>query len=92
MTQPDLNLRTPAETLDLRPSAKALELREELIAFMHSDVFPAEQRYEEERGFAGPDDHDVPAVVADALAASSTRGNPVTLTADELAGVVAASW
>jgi len=35
---------------------------------------------------------DVDAVVADALAASSTRGNPVVLTSDELAGVVAASW
>ncbi|MCC2336351.1 iron-containing alcohol dehydrogenase [Cellulomonas wangsupingiae] len=35
---------------------------------------------------------DVPAVVADALAASSTRGNPVTLTPAELADVVTASW
>lgn len=35
---------------------------------------------------------DVPAVVADALAASSTRGNAVTLSAAELTDVVAASW
>jgi len=35
---------------------------------------------------------DVPDVVADALAASSTRGNPVTLTPAELTDVVAASW
>lgn len=35
---------------------------------------------------------DVPDVVADALAASSTRGNPVALTADELTDVVLASW
>ncbi|ADG73447.1 iron-containing alcohol dehydrogenase [Cellulomonas flavigena DSM 20109] len=35
---------------------------------------------------------DVPDVVADALAASSTRGNPVALTAEELTEVVAASW
>jgi len=35
---------------------------------------------------------DVPAVVADALAASSARGNPVVLTAAELTDVVTASW
>ncbi|GAB87845.1 acyl-CoA dehydrogenase family protein [Gordonia rubripertincta] len=74
MTQPDLTVRIPDETLDLRPSAKASELREELIAFMHSDVFPAEQRYEEERGFAGPDDHDVPPVVEELKKRARARG------------------
>lgn len=35
---------------------------------------------------------DVPAVVTDALAASSTRGNPVVLTPAEMTDVLAASW
>ncbi|MCR8897771.1 acyl-CoA dehydrogenase family protein [Gordonia sp. GONU] len=74
MIRPDLTVRTPAETLDLRPSAKALELRDELIAFMHSDVFPAEERYEHERGVAGPDDHDVPAVVEELKQKARARG------------------
>lgn len=43
-------------------------------------------------GALGLADADVPAVVADALAASSTRGNPVALTSAELTDVVAASW
>ena len=43
-------------------------------------------------GALGLSADDVPAVVADALAASSTRGNPVTLTPAELTDVVTASW
>ena len=43
-------------------------------------------------GALGLDPADVPGVVADALAASSTRGNPVALTAAELTDVVTASW
>lgn len=35
---------------------------------------------------------DVPAVVADALSASSTRGNPVTLTPADLTTVLTTSW
>lgn len=34
-------------SLDLRPSAKALELRETLVDFMHTHVFPAEHAYED---------------------------------------------
>ena len=71
---PDLTFRAPAETLDLRPSSKALELREKLIAFMHEEVFPAEARYEHERGAAGPDDHDVPPVVEELKAQARARG------------------
>ncbi|GAC82623.1 putative acyl-CoA dehydrogenase [Gordonia paraffinivorans NBRC 108238] len=71
---PDLTFRAPAETLDLRPSPKALELREKLIAFMHEEVFPAEARYEHERGAAGPDDHDVPPVVEELKAQARARG------------------
>lgn len=74
MIQPDLTVRTPAETLDLRPSSKALGLRDELIAFMHSDVLPAEERYEQERGSGGPDDHDVPAVVEELKQKARARG------------------
>lgn len=43
-------------------------------------------------GALGLEAADVPAVVADALAASSTRGNPVVLTPDDLTAVVSASW
>ena len=71
---PGLTFRAPAETLDLRPSPKALELREKLIAFMHEEVFPAEARYEHERGAAGPDDHDVPPVVEELKAQARARG------------------
>ncbi|PWD44833.1 acyl-CoA dehydrogenase [Gordonia paraffinivorans] len=71
---PDLTFRAPAETLDLRPSSKALGLREKLIAFMHEEVFPAEARYEHERGAAGPDDHDVPPVVEELKAQARARG------------------
>ncbi len=41
---------------------------------MHSDVFPAEERYEHERGVAGPDDHDVPAVVEELKQKARARG------------------
>ncbi len=56
---------TPVDptALDLRPSDKALELRDRLVDFMHSHVFPAEHAYEEYRRQAGPDDHTVPPVV-----------------------------
>ncbi|WP_046529978.1 iron-containing alcohol dehydrogenase [Cellulomonas sp. FA1] len=43
-------------------------------------------------GALGLAEEDVAAVVADALAASSTRGNPVTLTVEEMTDVVTASW
>ncbi|MEO9327183.1 acyl-CoA dehydrogenase family protein [Gordonia aurantiaca] len=74
MIHPDLTLRAPAETLDLRPSARAIELQEKLIAFMHEEVFPAEARYEHERGLGGPDDHDVPPVVEELKTKARERG------------------
>ena len=62
------------DDLDLRPSARALELREELVAFMHDEVFPAERDYEEHRRAAGPDDHEVPPVVERLKAEARRRG------------------
>ncbi|KZF12441.1 MAG: acyl-CoA dehydrogenase family protein [Rhodococcus sp. (in: high G+C Gram-positive bacteria)] len=50
-------------SLDLRPSAKALELRATLVDFMHSHVFPAEHEYESYRAAAGPGDSTLPPVV-----------------------------
>ena len=43
-------------------------------------------------GELGLDHGDVPAVVTDALAASSTRGNPVVLSPAEMTDVLTASW
>jgi len=51
------------DSLDLRPSDRAVELRERLVAFMHDHVFPAEQEYEAHRARVGPHDHTVPPVV-----------------------------
>jgi len=67
-TQPDV------ASLDLRPSGKALELRDRLIEFMHSHVFPAEHEYEAYRRNAGPDDHTVPPVVEALKQEARTRG------------------
>ncbi|WP_395311444.1 acyl-CoA dehydrogenase family protein [Mycobacterium sp. AMU20-3851] len=61
------NLTIPLETdwegLDLRPSRRARALRNELVDFMHTQVFPAEHEYERYRRDAGPQDHRVPPVV-----------------------------
>ncbi|MGA5546210.1 acyl-CoA dehydrogenase family protein [Mycobacterium sp. NPDC051198] len=57
---------TPApdlDALDLRPSQRALDLRERLVGFMHDHVFPAEATYESYRAAAGPNDHTVPPVI-----------------------------
>lgn len=67
MTDETALLTTPPAAeqaaLDLRPSARALELRAELVDFMHGHVFPAEHVYETYRREAGPDDHVVPPVI-----------------------------
>ena len=67
-------VRPDVESLDLRPSQKALELREALVAFMHEQVFPAEARYDEYRAQHGPHDHSVPPVVEELKAEARKRG------------------
>lgn len=59
--------------MDLRPSARADELRERLWDFMHERVFPAEQVYEQQRAAAG-DPHAVPAVLDELKAEARQRG------------------
>ena len=61
-------------SMDLRPSARALELHESLVEFMHSHVFPAEHAYEEHRRQAGADDSSVPPVVEELKAEARRRG------------------
>lgn len=58
-----LTAQTNTESLDLRPSPRALELEQTLVDFMHSHVFPAEHEYETYRRNVGPDDHTVPPVI-----------------------------
>ncbi|MGW6036903.1 acyl-CoA dehydrogenase family protein [Gordonia terrae] len=52
-----------AEGLDLQPSPRAQELRQVLVDFMHSHVFPAEGEYDAYRSRVGPDDHRVPPII-----------------------------
>lgn len=61
-------------TLDLQPSAKALELRERLVAFMHERVFPAEADYERYRAEVGPHDSTLPPVVEELKVEAKRRG------------------
>ena len=61
-------------TLDLQPSAQALELRSKLVEFMHEQVFPAEAEYHAYREQAGPDDHTVPPVVERLKVEARERG------------------
>ncbi|MEV0341864.1 acyl-CoA dehydrogenase family protein [Nocardia sp. NPDC050713] len=62
------------ESLDLRPTARALELRDALVDFMHMHVFPAEQVYEDYRAKAGPHDSTVPPVVEELKREARKRG------------------
>ncbi|WP_089243809.1 acyl-CoA dehydrogenase family protein [Rhodococcoides kyotonense] len=61
-------------SLDLRPSAKALELRETLVDFMHSHVFPAEHDYESYRASVAPGDSSLPPVVEELKKEARSRG------------------
>ncbi|WP_019749711.1 acyl-CoA dehydrogenase family protein [Rhodococcus erythropolis] len=61
-------------SLDLRPSAKALELRETLVDFMHTHVFPAEHEYEKYRVQVGAGDSTLPPVVEILKREARTRG------------------
>ena len=65
---------TPSEHLDLRPSARAEELRAELIDFMHTEVFPAEAVYEEQLTPGGGTQTPVPQIVEDLKASARRRG------------------
>lgn len=65
---------TGLATFDLRPSPRASELRQTLVAFMHEQVFPAEHAYHTYREQAGPDDHSVPPVVEELKREARSRG------------------
>lgn len=58
--------------MDLRPSARADELRERLWDFMHTHVFPAEEVYEQQLADAG-DPHAVPPILDDLRAEARSR-------------------
>ena len=62
--------------MDLTPSARALELRTELEAFMETHVLPAEQVYAEQRRHLAAQGraHDLPPVVEELKAAARARG------------------
>jgi acyl-CoA dehydrogenase len=49
--------------LDLTPSPRARVLRERLVEFMNTEVFPAEAEYHAYRAERGPQDHTLPPVV-----------------------------
>jgi acyl-CoA dehydrogenase len=56
------------------PSDKALQLYDELVDFMRSEVFPAEASYDSYREEVGPDDHTVPPVVEELKVKARARG------------------
>ena len=60
--------------LDLAPSEKARALRAELIDFMNTRVFPAEEAYHAYRTDKGQDDHTLPPVMEDLKAEARRRG------------------
>lgn len=61
-------------SLDLRPSELALHLRDTLVDFMHTHVFPAEEQYEAYRNRVGPHDHALPPVVETLKSEARRRG------------------
>ena len=61
-------------SLNLEPSPRAKELRENLIEFMNEHVFPAEAAYHAHREHAGPGDHTVPPVIEELKAQARSRG------------------
>ena len=67
-------VRPDVDSLDLRPSARALEVREQLVDFMHTKVFPAEAAYEAHRAEKGPHDSSVPPIVEELKAEAKSRG------------------
>jgi acyl-CoA dehydrogenase len=69
-----LTAAVDVESLDLRPSARAQELRATLVDFMHEHVFPAEHVYEEYRRQAAPGDSTLPPVVEELKRVARSRG------------------
>ncbi len=60
--------------LDLTPSPRAQELRAELVDFMNTEVFPAEEAYHAHRAAHGPEDHSLPPVTEELKARARARG------------------
>lgn len=60
--------------LDLTPSPRAQQLREELLVFMNTEVFPAEAGYHAYRAERGPGDHTVPPIVEELKTKARARG------------------
>ena len=56
------------------PSAKAVELYDELVDFMQTEVFPGEAAYEDYRNEVGHDDHSVPPVIEELKSKARARG------------------
>jgi acyl-CoA dehydrogenase len=56
------------------PSARAVELYDELVDFMRAEVFPGEAAYESYRDEAGPGDHSVPPVIEELKVKARERG------------------
>jgi acyl-CoA dehydrogenase len=56
------------------PSAKAVELYDELVDFMRADVFPGEAAYDGYRAQVGPEDHSVPPVIEELKVKARERG------------------
>jgi acyl-CoA dehydrogenase len=69
-----MTLPFDVDELDLRPSARALELRELLVDLMQQHVFPAEAAYHAYRAEKGIDDHTLPPVVEELKAEACRRG------------------
>ncbi|MCE4267556.1 acyl-CoA dehydrogenase [Rhodococcus sp. MS16] len=62
------------ENLDLSPSDRAKRLTDDLLDFMHNEVFPAEPTYHEQRNGGGPHEHVVPQVVEELKVKARARG------------------
>ncbi len=56
------------------PSAKAIELYDELVDFMRVDAFPGEAAYDEYRAQVGAEDHSVPPVIEELKVKARERG------------------
>ncbi len=56
------------------PTAKAVELYDELVDFMRTEVFPGEAAYDSYREQVGPEDHSVPPVIEELKAKARERG------------------
>lgn len=67
-------MTTITSGLDLTPSPRALELRENLVEFMNDHVFPAEAAYHQYRAEHGPQDHTLPPVVETLKDEAKRRG------------------